>query len=218
MSYSELKAFDSEGYVVSLEEFRNSHYIPVIWDTLAEKYGIHERVEKELIAKNGVCLAYEVRGYLMQDMTYVWDLQYDPNVSDSDWLLLMFTFDNAIVPPERIEELAIALEEFIVPEKVVDHGKGFAACIRKAAREIDGIRGIALHATSVCEDPWGSVKLPFDTCSECNGPIEVDSSGEVVCKQFPEDHWSENPRRPYNLDKDTKHWFIPAREDWRKDE
>ena len=231
MSYSELKAFDKDGNVVCLEEFRNSHYIPVIWDVLAKKYGILERMEREAAEKDGFDIDamppamrknyhYQVRGRLMLDMSPVWDIQKDPAIDEDDFRVLMFTFDNAVIAPDDIEAFAAAFENFTgVAEGVVNHGAGFAACMRKALEDIPGIRGIALYSTSVCEDPWGSVELPLEKCQDCGGPVTVEPGVGPVCKnEACETEWLEHDRRPYNLDQDDKHWFIPSKEEHQKEE
>ncbi len=230
MSYSELKAFDKNGNVVCLEEFRNSHYIPVIWDVLATKYGVREKVMRRLAAEQRIDLdtctesmrrniELQARGALMQNMQPVWDLQKNPDLSEVDYRCLMFTFDNAVIAPEDIEAFAEAFDSFEgVPDGTINHGRGFAACMRKALEDIPGIRGIALYSTSVCEDPWGSVRLPLDACPECGGRITVDGDGpECRNPDCPEDYL-EYDYRPYNMDQDDKHWFIPSQKEHLKEE
>lgn len=218
MSYSQLKAFDKNGDAVGLEEFRNSHYLQVIWNRLAEKYGVLEKIRREIARERGVPEGridrYEVGGRLMMDMKPVWDLQKSPDISDDDWRCLLFTFDNAVVRPEDIEAFAAAFEKFEVGDRdVVNHGAGFARCMRKALSSIEGIRGVALYGTSICGDPWGGVPLPIEQCGECGAPIRINGGGEAECTQEPEDHYIDHDYRPYNLDLDEKHWFIPSRDD-----
>jgi hypothetical protein len=228
MSYSELKAFDKDGNVVCLSEFRNSHYIIVIWNELAKKYGIVDELMQKAAKERGVDLDhassqetdmiyYQARGELMQNMGPVWDLRLNPDVSDDDWYCLMFTFDNIVVPPDLIERVAEAFLKFRVSEDVVDHGGGFASCMRKAAKDIGGIRGIALNSTSVGPDPWGGVRLPLDACSECGGRVTIDEGGAECRNADCDATWLEPEYRPYNLDLDDKHYFLRAREEWNED-
>jgi hypothetical protein len=192
MSYSEMKAFAKDGSVICLEEFPNSHYLVVVWRTIAEKYRV----------------TYELFG----NMKPVWDLQYNPDVSSDDWYCLMFTFDKVVVPPELIERVAQAFDHFVVDDNLIDHGKGFARCMREAARDIDGIRGIALYGTSICDDPFDSVPVKTASCQRCGGPITLNAGHEPWCEKC--DDYVEGEYEDYNLDKHNKHWFLPPREEW----
>jgi hypothetical protein len=195
MSYSELKVFDKNGDAIALNEFRNSQYIRVIWDVLAKKYGVLDSIMKRIAVERRVDIntcsiaTYEnlevyARGELWDDMQPVWDLQNNPNLSEIDYRCLMFTFDYAVIPPEDIEAFAYAFDHFEgVEEGTINHGHAFAQCMRDALDEIDGIRGIALYSTSVCDDPW---------------------------------YIRGDDYRPYNLDIDDKHWFIPNQEEHLK--
>lgn len=226
MSYSTLKAFDKDGNVLDLEEFSNSRFLPVIWDALAEKYGIIEKLKREIAKAQGTPehlmdqvvqedggIHYGALGRLRQDMRPVWDLQHNPALTREDWYALMFTFDNMVVPPELIERVAQAFENIKVAENFVDHGASFARCMRTAVKEVEGIRGIALHGTSICDDPWWVCRAKDMKCPICGGEVDMNPEHDPWCDAC--DKYVE-ASRPYNLDLDDDHHFLPTREAHRK--
>jgi hypothetical protein len=171
MSYTELKVFDKNGDAIGYKKFKNSRYVTVIWMRIAEKYGISkEGYGYEVIAKDD-------KAKELCELYYC-----DDDIELNDWYALTSTFDNVVIPPESIECVADALEEFFVSRGYVEHGHELAGAMREALKTVEGCRGLAFYISSINSDPW----RVREGCIECCDP----------------------DYRPYNLDLDEKHWFM----------
>jgi hypothetical protein len=175
MSYTELKAFNESGDAVGIKKFRNSHYIVAIWSELAVRYGICPNEGRYSVIYDDAVTAK------------LWALSDSDQITDDDWYVLVSTYDNVVIPPNLIERVARAYENFRVPDGCIDHGKGFAEAMREILKTGAGLRGVAFWQTSVTSDPW----YVREGCEEC-GTLEF---------------------RPYNLDVDEGHWYMEAREE-----
>jgi hypothetical protein len=220
MSYTEMMVFDAKGDALGGEEFKNSHFHgPVIWFIMAEKYGVIDRMKRELMEKhpsyadNERSAGYSVRGHLMEDGKPIWDLQWSPDISDDDWYVLMATFDWVVIPPQLVDRVAVAFDNFYlrVPPGTVNHSKEYAAEMRKATIEVEGCRGIAFSGTSVNSNPW-YVREPIE-CDDSECDKKPLSEGKKECYNC---SMLDYDRRPYNLDRDEKHFFLTTREEWQK--
>ena len=111
-------------------------------------------------------------------------------------LVLLTTCDNAVLKAENFVEVAEAFEKFHEEYKVANEGKVFhmlaqAQILRELHGEGDehGWRGICWNQTSVNGDAlWYGVREEGDEESE--------------------EEEEEDEPRPYNLDRDDKHWFV----------
>lgn len=126
----------------------------------------------------------------MTNTDKLWALQSDPRLTDDEWYVFMCTMDNAVVPPELLERVRKAFLNFgqVLPEERINHSGDYVAAILQFEQKIPGLRGVCWWSTSVIDDPW----MVF---------VEPDGSPDFY-----------GDYRPYNLDKDTKHWFLTTRE------
>lgn len=97
-------------------------------------------------------------------------------------LALKFTYDDALVKGSDVAALADALDRFedahAVPGRVCH-----LSAIAKRLRELGPVDAVGLYATSVGEYPWN-------------------------VRWEPTDEDDDPDYRPYDLTRDTKHWFI----------
>lgn len=202
MSYTTMKVFDKNGDAQDFVEFQNAFYLNLlaVWERLAVKYGLcSEDKFFHLVSRP-------------DQMKKVWDLQYSSKVTDDDWYVLMSTFDNVVIPPNLIERVASAFEKFSVSGSAFTYrGRVYADKMRETLQSVEGCRGIAFHSTSVIDDPWYLSSI--NICPNCEAELDVnEEEGCLVC---PECDFKTECERPYNLDKDSKHWFLPVREGFK---
>jgi len=92
-----------------------------------------------------------------EDQRKLWDLAIDPNVSKEFRLVHAFTFDRAICPLERREELALECESVyrqivLKHPNHINHWNSIAVAL-KVIKPPKKAKGIGLSCTSV-SDPW----------------------------------------------------------------
>jgi hypothetical protein len=121
-----------DGAAAYCAEFKNSHYITVIWAQIGRLCGLRENT-------------------WMRHPEELWTCQYDKRLTDGQWLVFVMTFDNMLLPPSMYEEAAAAFERFRVPANRIDHGQAFADAIREFG---PGSDAIGLWSTSVTDNPW----------------------------------------------------------------
>jgi hypothetical protein len=100
-----------------------------------------------------------------------------------EWNVLNWTYDNALIRGEDLEPFVASLRMFEEAHAL----PGYVCHLPAVASHLEELikasrpRAIGLYATSVCECPWW---------------VGPDDDGEG---------------RAYNIDRDTKHWFIDIR-------
>ena len=128
-----------------LAEFHNGWgTAPVLWGHLCEKY-LHQDANFWLMAGFGK----------ESSLQPLWDLTKNQAVPACLRIVHAFTFNNAVCPPERKDELSKACQEVfdITYDSIhVNHWKAVAESLKSCATDRKMI-GIALSCTSV-EDPW----------------------------------------------------------------
>jgi hypothetical protein len=109
----------------------------------------------------------------------VWAIVNDLSQPIALRAVVMATFDNVMVKRENLERLANYIEEWAKTVDDSGHLLEQGAELRSLAID-DDIRAVCWNATSVNCDPWWVYETDDD-----------DDEG-----------------RPYNVDRDTKHWFL----------
>jgi hypothetical protein len=137
MSYTTIKYVNGDGDVYDGKEFRNSHYAPVIWKTLYDKYIPN----------------LDSHFFMCDDR--LWDLQYSYKLSNYEWYVFLSTFDRIIVPPELFSIVSESFSKFVPYSKdCIDHSKGYIDFINNVYDLEPTCRGICWYTTSLIEDPW----------------------------------------------------------------
>lgn len=196
MSYSQLIVFRN-GKAERDEEYRNSHgTASMVWTALLDRY-------YECVYPNAPFSAPRIHG-ISGGWEALWKAVADRKVPLRrwEWLVLQFTYDNALARGADVLALADALERF---EDA--HGKPSFVChlaaIAGRLRVVGPCDAVGLYVTSVGDDPW--------LVSERRQPEEGEDPDEI-----------EPDYRPYDLARDTKHWWVstaalPAAEEERRD-
>ena len=134
---------------------------------------------------------------------YLWECVKDDKVNLRNWEynVLVSTYDDAMVRREDLLKLADdydKFEEALHPKGRVCHLSSIAKDMRKAYE--DGAQGICFYAMSVGEDPWDGVYI-----EENPDDLDLEYGTEEYDEQ--EELW-EDSFRPYNVNTDTKHWYV----------
>ncbi|MHC4618529.1 MAG: hypothetical protein ACYTEQ_12340 [Planctomycetota bacterium] len=142
----------------------------------------------------------------------IWALAKDTRLTDTEYYALLSTFDRAMVAQEYSDLVANALEAF---EPGNENLKRQAELIRCAVRE--GAEAIAWNQTSVNCDAWKVQESESDRLfSSLHAREGMVITDELICAVMGE-MFDESPNRPYNVNKDDKHWWILPRETVRED-
>jgi len=133
MSYTGMRAAFEDGIMGEAAEFQNAwRGAMFIWIYMCRKY-----------------LNLQYMPMSEAECEKVWALAKDPRVSRQDRLAFMSTFDNILLGPDLMLEVADALDS--IPE-VTDNVRSQAIWIRKMHAR--GARAIGWRQTSVIADPW----------------------------------------------------------------
>lgn len=139
MSRTTMMLIDSGGNTRDIAEFSNSWgSAAFVWDALYKKY----------IGGDG---------YLFSDenMKKVWALWKDPRLRTVEKVVLLSTFDHAIIERDKFEDAAFAFAEFEAlhrqPNAICHMGAISQALMDN--RETDCV-GACFQQTSVAENPW----------------------------------------------------------------
>lgn len=100
----------------------------------------------------------------------VWDLWKDPRLHYYERVVLMATFDHAIIERERFREAAECFADFEANHCQVNQACHMGTISRLLLQhDADPVTGMCFHLTSVTEDPWcgeydeeTETDLPFD--------------------------------------------------------
>lgn len=132
---------------------------------------------------------YEGYKGLVDGYQKLFDLLKTNKLARWERIVLLTTCTQAVVRAENFGEVAQAMETFYENYKGVLEGKVFhldkqAEALRQLEeqREEKGWRGVCWNQTTLCGSAWW-----------VNEESEDDPDGEG---------------RPYNIDKDDKHWFV----------
>lgn len=112
-----------------------------------------------------------------------WHMVYDKNFPIWTRRVVAWTYDNAILEADQVEIMSDYLKEF---KKTYDMKERICHLLNIAddiTNYKDECFGFCWHGTSVCEDPW------------------------IVYSNVKDDE-EDQQDRPYNINKDKKHWFI----------
>ncbi len=175
MSYVTLKVV-KDNKVEDFKEYKNSHGgAAFIWTCVYDRYAKDPAIKYDS---------------WMMNSDKLWPLWKDERLPEYMRLVLVSTFDNAIVEFEHLEKLAeyfkMFVEEFGRNEKVC-HLLDYADQLKEISKTEtpESCQGICFYQMSVSEDPWVYEK-PI---------IDEDGDEDYECI-------------PYDLTKGDKHWFI----------
>lgn len=185
MSYSSLFVIDEDGDVQDTgKEYRNGHgYAMPVWTYLARKY---------LKQPGEDAHKFWVRWYYEGKIEPVFKLKADPRLERWEWIVLLTSFDHALVKKENFQETIEAFRMLHGQYKAIEPGN--VCHYEEMANDIERmigspeVTGIGWNATSVSEDLW-SVR---DDC---------------VCTACGNEHEKEDERH-YNVKKDKRHFFV----------
>jgi hypothetical protein len=146
MSSMVLFTVKDNGDVVRCESLRNSWLgAALVWTKLGEKYLGKFDPENEFKKSKMSGNEFDPFGWKR-----TWDLQHNPKIEQQDWVVLMSTFDNIIIPRNQMLYVADHFEVF--NEEFPSH---FGACAHVLRQLYDeGSHGFAIQATTVSENPW----------------------------------------------------------------
>jgi hypothetical protein len=169
------------------EEYSNSYgTAAMVWTALLDKY-------YEVVYPNESFMAHRTAG-INGGWEALWVAVAEHRVPLREWerIVLKWTYDNALMRGSELVALADALDRFEDAFKKPNHVCHLAA-IAKRLRELQDVDAVGLYATSVVENPW----VAQETCE----PDEDEDPDEV-----------EPDYRPYDLNRDEKHWFVRVTE------
>lgn len=171
MSRTTLYLAPQSGPVRAVTQFWNSWgFFMRIWNAVSEALFRHP---------------YPLRCAYRKEQQAVWNLWMEPRLPRSHRLVLLSTFDYAVIEYARLVEMAEAYEDFAhtYPVEGVDHLCRMALLFRElAAQSIPDAAGICFQGTSVAETLWWTQEGWDDLGHEIG--------------------------RPYDLAKDKDHWFV----------
>jgi hypothetical protein len=136
MSYTTIKAVYPEVGAEDLEELGNSHgSAPVVWTAFGEKY-----------------LGLTGARAMFSDL--LWTIHKLPNIPSHHRMMMMMTYDNAIVMkkdyPQAAKDIRAFLEDFPLKDGWVNHWPRIAEIFESDPE----CPSIGFHMTSVGEDPF----------------------------------------------------------------
>ncbi len=147
MSSMVLFTVNDNGDVVPCARLGNSWLgAALVWTNLGNKYlGEFDPVKEH---KKSLASGKEFDPFGWER---TWKLQHSPSIAQHDWVVLMSTFDNIIIPRNQMLYVADQFDAFY-EEFPSSH---YGACA-KILRELyaRGSRGFAIQATTVSENPW----------------------------------------------------------------
>lgn len=220
MSRTELYKVCPNGDVVRFTELPNAwRHAPLAWGKLFEKYNGPLDFETDYrqwqvdrisagaagrdVNSDPVLKEYDHGGWIRS-----WRLQHSPQISESDWCVLLTTFDGCVVRREHFQHVIKCYREF--DAQFPGHFAACATALEHLMRE--DARGYCVNATSVNSNPWRvRLKDPDEIERLSLAADEGDDAAALALEG-----------RPYNIDKDTQlanrvsHWFFdPTRYETR---
>ncbi|WP_041257998.1 hypothetical protein [Fibrella aestuarina] len=162
MSYTEIFAFKKTGEIESIAEIRNSHRgAAAVWSTVEDRYLPKKQYSRIVLSE-------------MQD---IWDLWKRDDVSLTDKIVLLSTFDHVIVEKEHIPRLIAAFRAFVGQTSLPEQ----ADAIAKIQDDPD-LWAIGWNQTSINSDDWTNLG-GYD--EETDEPIPYDfKTGELHWRLF----------------------------------
>lgn len=187
MSETTLKVVMPDGDVMSAVTFRNSHgFAMFIWQRLIERYHVR-----------GPYIAF--REGEKDQFENLWSGVAKGTIAVEPWEynVLVSTYDKVLIRRADFELLVRSYRKFhdhYDTGKYVNHCPGIASAITSCLEDPDNadIQAIGFQQTSTSENLFPSKLL------ECTCGNEED---DCTCEE----------NRPYNINKDTGHWYADLR-------
>jgi len=168
MSHTAIHTIDSDGNICAFKEYRNAHGgVARIWDALYDKY------------LKDPTNSHDHWGNLFNkdNEKRLWNLWKDETIPKCARIVLIASFDYAVILKEFLAEYVDYLEEFekLFPrdEKYVNHLPAWIEDCRELSKD-ESVHGICFYGTSIGEDWW----FPYDDEKEENVPYNINTGKE----------------------------------------
>lgn len=148
MSYTEIYKVKKDGDVVMIDEVRNAHRGAwSVWAILEERHLPTTEITRLFTIPSQENKQKEI-----------WDLAYNEKIPLHERMVLLSTFDNAIVSKQNIPDLLESFRKFDGETSLKEQ----ANIIEETFKNDDDMIGIAWNETSVNGDAWLSPNLTID--------------------------------------------------------
>ena len=138
MSYTTMFLVTHDGELEEIAEYLNAWGSAArVWESLREQY-------------------LPEQATFLYDTQRIWDLWRREDLPDHVRLVLLSTFDCAVIEGERLAEMAAYLRAFVsdFPTDRVDNLPKIAGDLERLAEEKRDLLGVCFHQTSVTDDIW----------------------------------------------------------------
>ncbi len=154
MSRTTIYGVTKDGALEELAELRNSWLLaPLVWDRMHEKYLGKWDFRKAHDDYDAAKARGEDPGeFDRSGWSAAWKLAKDPRISESDYAVLLVTFDHYVCPREHMIHAAEQFEVFAKGTENPGHFDALPGIFRKA--HSDGYEGVCLQQTSTSDSMW----------------------------------------------------------------